>query len=221
VHAAEGVDAASGEEYDRLVELGCVGCNTVIVHGVALDQISARHFIDAGGALVWCPSSNQFLFGATADVRPFDDADRLAVGSDSRLSGEGDLLDELRAAYATHQTSAESLARAVTSNAAAILRLSHAGRLAPGLPADLVVFERLESCPFDTLVASRRADVRLVMIGGLPLLAQPDLATVFRHTRTPSTAVVLDSTPRLLAGWIATRTARSSLHERGLEVPAA
>ena len=221
VHAAEGVDAASGGEFDRLAALGCIRANTVIVHGVALDACSARRLIDAGGALIWCPSSNQFLFGATADVRPFDDADRLAVGSDSRLSGEGDLLDELRAAYASHQTSAESLARAVTRGAAGILRLPQAGRLAPGVPADLAVFDALEPCPYETLAGARRADVRLTMVGGLPMAAHADLIAVFDHTRTPAKPVVLDGSPRLLAAWIAERTARLSLGEPGLEVPAA
>ena len=221
VHAAEGVDAASGAEFDRLDAMGCIGPNTVLVHGVALDAGTARRLIDAGGALVWCPSSNQFLFGATADVRPFDDADRLAVGSDSRLSGEGDLLDELRAAYASHQTSAESLARAVTRNAAGILRLPEAGRLVPGVPADLVVLDALEPCPFETLVGARRGDVRLTMVGGLPMVAHTDLIAVFDHTRTPVLPVSLDGAPRLLAAWVAERTARSSLPEHGLEVPVA
>jgi cytosine/adenosine deaminase-related metal-dependent hydrolase len=221
VHAAEGVDAASAREFRRLDEMGCIRPNTVLVHGVALDAASARRLIDAGGALVWCPSSNQFLFGATADVRPFDDADRLAVGSDSRLSGEGDLLDELRVAYASRQTTAESLARAVTVNAAGILRLPDAGRLAPGAPADLAVIDALESCPFETLVAARRSDVRMTMVGGRPLVARPEMMTVFEHTRTAAARVVVDGSPRLMAGWIAARTARSALAEQGLEVTAA
>ena len=62
---------------------------------------------------MWCPSSNQFLFETTADVRAFDDADRLALGSDSRLSGERDLLDEMKVAHATRQLSAEGVARTV------------------------------------------------------------------------------------------------------------
>jgi cytosine/adenosine deaminase-related metal-dependent hydrolase len=221
VHAAEGVDAASAGEFDRLAAMGCIRSNTVLVHGVALGAANARRLIDAGGALIWCPSSNQFLFGATADVRPFDDADRLAVGSDSRLSGEGDLLDELRAAHASRQTSAESLVRAVTVNAAGILRLPDAGRLAPGVPADLAVIDALEPCPYETLVASRRSDVRMTMIGGRPMVARTELAVVFEHTRTEALPVAVDGAPRLLASWIAARMARSGIAEQGLEVPAA
>ena len=111
IHAAEGLDQSAQDEIDTLDRLGCLSSNTVLIHGVALCRAAADRVIEAGAGLVWCPSSNQFLFDQTADVRAFDDADRLALGSDSRLSGDGDLLDELKAAHATRQLSAEGLAR--------------------------------------------------------------------------------------------------------------
>ena len=101
IHAAEGLDHAAQGELETLDRLGCLSANSVFIHGVAFCRAAADRVIGAGAGLVWCPSSNQFLFDTTADVRAFDDADRLALGSDSRLSGEGDLLDELQAAYAT------------------------------------------------------------------------------------------------------------------------
>ena len=93
---AKGLDDAARSELDTFDRLGCLSPNTVFIHGVAFCRAAADRVIDAGAGLVWCPSSNHFLFDATADVRAFDDADRLALGSDSRLSGERDLLDELR-----------------------------------------------------------------------------------------------------------------------------
>jgi cytosine/adenosine deaminase-related metal-dependent hydrolase len=106
VHAAEGIDEAAAQEVDTLRALGCLSRNTVLVHGVGLGTSGAEQVLDAGGSLVWCPSSNQFLFGRTADVQRFSAARRLAIGTDSRLSGAGDLLDELRAARAERQVSA-------------------------------------------------------------------------------------------------------------------
>ena len=46
----------------------------------------------SGAGLIWCPSSNLHLFGATADVTALIAQGRVALGSDSRLSGEADLL---------------------------------------------------------------------------------------------------------------------------------
>lgn len=218
IHAAEGLDESARGELDTLERLGCLGANTVLVHGVGLGPQAADRVLAAGAGLVWCPSSNQFLFNATADVRVFDDADRLAMGSDSRLSGEGDLLDELKAAQATRQLSAEGLARAVMSGAARLLRLPDAGRLSAGSPADLIVLRPAEACPFDTLVAASRGDVRLSMIDGRPCIAEPALSAVFDAARVASLPATVDGAPRRVARWIGRRVSRMHLQEPGFEV---
>jgi len=217
IHAAEGLDAAARGELDTLQRLGCVAANTVLIHGVAFCRAAADRVIQAGAGLVWCPSSNQFLFNATADVRAFDDADRLALGSDSRLSGEGDLLDELQAAHATRQLSAEGLARTVTTGAARLLRL-RAGQLAEGAPADLIVLRPIESCPFDSLVSATRTDVRLTMIDGRPCVGEPELAPAFAATSVTTMPAVVDGAPRLVSQWIGRHVSRMQLQEPGFEV---
>jgi cytosine/adenosine deaminase-related metal-dependent hydrolase len=218
VHAAEGIDERAASEAQQLDDLGCLSVKTVLVHGVALTPAAARRVIDCGGALVWCPSSNQFLFGATADVRSFDDAGRLAIGSDSRLSGDGDLLDEVRAAHATRQLSAASLVHAVTDGAARVLRLKEAGRLAPGVPADLCVIRRLSPDPIETVTLARRADVALTMIDGRPLLSDADFASAFS---APPARVTLDGVLKLMDRSMAGRaSALTRFREPGLEVHA-
>ena len=218
VHAAEGLDAAARGEVEALHRLGCLGDNTVLVHGVAFGAAASARVIAAGAGLVWCPSSNQFLFGATADVRAFDDADRLALGSDSRLSGAGDILDELHAAHDTHQLSAEGLCRIVLSGAARLLRLPDAGRIAIGVPADLVIIKPLTPDPYDTLVTASRSDIRLTMLDGRPQVGEPDMQTVFEATGVATLAAVLDGTPRLVARSIGKHVANMRLQEPGFAV---
>ncbi len=216
IHAAEGVDAEAAGEIDRLDELGCLGANTVLVHGVAVCAARAQHLLSRGVALVWCPTSNGFLFGRTLDVRAFDDGGRLALGSDSRLSGEGDLLDEMRAAYGTRQLSAEGVVRAVTSGAADVLKMADAGRLAPGAPADLVVIRSTAPDPYESVARARRTDVQLVLRGGDVAVADPALAVSFEHATL--VAAQVDGQPRRLARWIARRVEQMRLGEPGLEV---
>jgi cytosine/adenosine deaminase-related metal-dependent hydrolase len=218
IHAGEGLDAAAQSELATFDRLGCLSANTVFIHGVAFCRAAADRVIAAGAGLVWCPSSNQFLFDATADVRAFDDADRLALGSDSRLSGERDLLDELQSAHSTRQLSAEGLARTVGAGAAQLLRLDDGGRLEVGARADVTVFRPTESCPFDTLVSASRGDVRLTMISGEAVMAEPLLAGVFDATGVDASPAVLDGTPRLVARWIARHVERMRLQEPGFEV---
>jgi cytosine/adenosine deaminase-related metal-dependent hydrolase len=217
VHAAEGVDGDAAAEIDRLDRLGCLTPNTVLVHGVALSAPLAARAIERGVSLVWCPTSNHYLFGATADVRQFDDAGKLALGSDSRLSGEGDLLDELRAAHATRQLCPRSLVRAVTDGAARILRLDGRGQLARGAAADLCVIRRLVADPLATVVTACRADVRLTMVAGRALVSDAQLGPVFDRAESCVPAFV-DGAPKLLARRLAERQFRRSIIEPGLEV---
>ncbi len=218
IHAAEGCDQEAQQELDALDRLGCLTANTVLIHGVAFCGTAADRVIRAGAGLVWCPTSNHFLFNRTADVRAFDDADRLALGSDSRLSGEGDLLDELKAAYATRQLSAEGLARTVTAGAAQLLRLRSAGSVEPGHPADITIIRSLAGCPFDALIGATRSDVRMTMIDGKPGIAEPRLMETFDATGVPAMPAGVDGAPRLVARWIGRHVSRMRLQEPGFEV---
>lgn len=218
IHAAEGTDAAASQEIDALEGSGCLGANTVLVHGVAIGAERMRGLAARGVSLVWCPTSNLFLFGVTPDVRAFDDEGRLALGSDSRLSGEGDLLDEMRAAFATRQLSAEGIVRTVTTGAAVVLHLDAAGRLRPGAPADLIVVRSAGGDVYESLTSACRLDVKLVMIGGRSLVAEPALRAIFTHLGIAEAPATLDGAPRVLAHWIARRARRLRMPEPGLEV---
>lgn len=218
VHAAEGIDRDACTEVAVLERLGCLDANTVLVHGVAIRGHETARVLDSGASLVWCPSSNQFLFGATAVVKPFSDVGRLALGTDSRLSGEGDLLDELRAAARTRQLSRQRLLRAVTSDAARILRLRDGGMLSPGRAADVVMLRRRADDPYESVVRSGRVDVRLSMVGGQPLYGDLSMWPLFELKRERAEPVVVDGMPRLLARWIAQRASSMTVRESGLEV---
>jgi cytosine/adenosine deaminase-related metal-dependent hydrolase len=216
IHAAEGTDAEAAAELDRLEALGCLGPNTVLVHGVGLDARARARLVAQGGGLIWCPTSNVFLLGATAQVADLAQAGRVALGSDSRLSGARDLLDELRHAAATGQVTPRELFRMVTTSAAAVLRLPAAGRLGPGLPADLFVLPELDPDPFQNLVAASRADVRLVMLGGRPRLADEDLAPLFDWAGVPALPVTVDGRAKLMERALAERLRASRAKEPGL-----
>lgn len=218
IHAAEGLDEDARGEIATLQKMGCLSRNTVLIHGVAMCHLAGDVVLRAGAGLVWCPSSNQFLFDRTADVRRFDDADRLALGSDSRLSGEGDLFDELRVAHETRQLSAEGLARTVTTGAAGLLRLPDSGRLAVGAPADLTVIRAADDDPFEALVHASRTDVCLTMVDGMPRVGEPSMGPAFAAATTATLPATLDGTPRIVARWIGKHVEGMQLTEAGFEV---
>ena len=143
LHLAEGVDAAAGAELTRLEGLGCLKPNTVIVHGVAIDADGWSRVARAGAGLVWCPASNDFLFGRTAPIRELLDlngqAPAIALGTDSRVTGSRDLLEELRVGRDAQSVGAAELLQMVTTSAAALLRQPRIGRITVGGLADLLV----------------------------------------------------------------------------------
>jgi cytosine/adenosine deaminase-related metal-dependent hydrolase len=219
IHLAEGLNAEAEAEFDQLESLGLVRENTVLVHGVGLTPLQRQTLLQRGGGLIWCPGSNCFLFGQTAQVQALAQAGQLALGSDSRLSGEFDLLAELKVAHETGQLSPQQLFQTVTTNAARLLRLSEGGQgqISLGAPADLVLLPpSLPSDPFLPLVNFNRSQLDLVMIAGRPLVASPQAQPLFEATRTRFIPLSVDGTQKLLAHPIATRLKQATISEPGV-----
>jgi cytosine/adenosine deaminase-related metal-dependent hydrolase len=168
LHLAEGTDARAAGEVRELEARGLLDGGLLAVHCVGVDSDAVARFRRSGAAFCWCPSSNLYLFGRTAPPGMFAEEIDLLLGSDSLLTGEGDLLDELRVARATGLASDDRLEQAVGETAARRLGVAGA-RLAPGETADLVVL----AAP---LLEASAADVVLVVAGGMPRVALPDLA---------------------------------------------
>lgn len=225
VHAAEGVDRAAADELPHLASLGCLAKNTVIVHGVALTVDGWREVMAVGASLVWCPSSNHFLFGKTIPVRQFlDEAPdawhHLCLGTDSRVTGSRDLLDELRFAASVDDVTPAELLRMVTATPASVLRLPDAGRLAVGVPADLLVIPALGPDAPRALVETRREDVLLVTIGGRPLIGAPAHRAVFGARRSGVRSIAVDGVAKLMEHRLAGRLERCRIREPGVAIGA-
>jgi cytosine/adenosine deaminase-related metal-dependent hydrolase len=202
IHLAEGTDAIAARELSSLDEMGCLASNTVLVHGVGLTSADVACVIEAGAAVVWCPASNIEMLGRTLDPRRLFEAGRLTLGTDSRLTGSRDLLEELRAAAVCCDIAPHQLLRLVTHDASSVLRLNDLGALAFGRRADAVIV-RAGADPYATLLKSRRSDLRAVVRGGIPLVADPDFAEWFAHCGVSTTAVMLDGVSKLMASDLA------------------
>jgi cytosine/adenosine deaminase-related metal-dependent hydrolase len=212
IHAAEGVDAEARDEFSRLDALGCVGPNTLIVHGVALDGAQRARLEIAGAGLIWCPSSNLRLFGRTAQVTELCRRGRVALGTDSRLSGSRDLLSELGVAREAAGMDEAALESLVTRDAAALLKLDDRGKLRAGARADLLVLPA--GLP---LTSATRADIRLVVLGGRALYADTDYAEVMMPS-THWAAVHVDGKPKMLESGLAAALSTAGAGESGVSI---
>ncbi len=173
MHMAEGVDQVARCEVRECERRGLLRPDLLAVHLVAADAEDARRLRRADVGVVWCPTSNLFLFGRTARPALFARGPDLLIGTDSLLTARGTMLDELRAARRLGYVSERRLRAAVGVTAARRLGLP-VPRLRPGAPADLVLLRR-------PLFRARPRDIGLVIVNGRPRLGDPSFAPLFTH----------------------------------------
>ncbi|MEQ8673532.1 MAG: amidohydrolase family protein [Aggregatilineales bacterium] len=206
IHLAEGTDEVAKSEYARLKALGCVGKKTVIVHGVGMTLEDIADAVQQVRGLVWCPSTNHYLLGETtkliSDWRQL--GGYVAIGSDSRLTADGDFVEEALFARDESGCDVNCVEEAIRCHPAHILGLSDVGHLNIGARADLIVGEH------------RRKNLQLIIRGGIPQIGDPELMAKFPRTETvPAT---LDGIPKAINVNLARQIARCTLKEPGLEL---
>jgi cytosine/adenosine deaminase-related metal-dependent hydrolase len=176
IHTGEGTDIDSWRELYRLEEANLLRSFTVMVHGVAIRPEDLDLIRSRGASLVWCPSSNLFTLGRTVRPEVLQSDIPIALGTDSALTAEGDLLDEL--SVASNHVSASRLYTMVTSEAARILHLKAGeGRIQEGGVADLVVVRANDENQPSRTLGSRP---ELVFLKGRLMLVSADAARELR-----------------------------------------
>ncbi len=187
VHMAEGVSGANVDlEFDSFA-----GRDTrtnrhkgtsllykqtaVLIHSIPLTEAQLMEAATTGSKIVWSPSSNLVLYGATAPIqRILQLGITTGLGPDWTPSGEDELLSEMRFALQygvvsnIPELTTQKLWEMATRDGATVVGLdAKVGRIEVGLRADLVVFARDATDPYRAVIESRAPDVRLVLIDGV------------------------------------------------------
>jgi cytosine/adenosine deaminase-related metal-dependent hydrolase len=174
LHAGEGVDEHAHSEVSRLEQLGVLSDRTVLVHAIGLDQPDLQLLHKRRSALVWCPSSNLSTYGQTLRASAFQSDLNVILGTDSALTAQVDLIDEIEAAQRTYPLTTDDLFDMVTTRSARVLRLNDGeGMIREGGVADLVIVEDHGESPAESLRGMRP---ELVLVRGKIRLASPRFA---------------------------------------------
>jgi cytosine/adenosine deaminase-related metal-dependent hydrolase len=172
LHAAEGLDENSVGEIFALDRIQALDDRTVLVHGLGLTSKGISLLNRRGAALVWCPTSNYFLFGQTHSWESLSTVNNLVLGSDSPLTAAGDLLDEIRYAHVEAGVEAAELYRLAITRPPSVFRLDDGrGAIRPGAAADLIAVRDQGASPANTLARMSSNDVELVAVAGQLQLA--------------------------------------------------
>ena len=172
--------ATGGSRGDHTIDLlenasGTPYGTAYFIHGTAMTTAQIDEAAGAGAYFVWSPSSNLILYGATADIGHMIDAGAIVgIGPDWTVSGEDDVISEMRFGYEYARASSidsltpERLWLMATRDGARTVDLdADIGTIEVGKRADLVVFGRVSSDPYRAVLDSRAEDIRLVLIDGL------------------------------------------------------
>jgi cytosine/adenosine deaminase-related metal-dependent hydrolase len=154
-HLAEGVDETSRERALAFLRWNVFRRPIAGVHCVSLRGADFAKL----AALVWCPRSNDFLFGRTADVTQARAQTHVLFGTDSTLSAPGTIWDHIRAAR-TH-LSAEATLLSLTAEAIRFWQLPNS------YSADNFVLARRRALSaMDSFFATTPSDILLVVHNG-------------------------------------------------------
>jgi cytosine/adenosine deaminase-related metal-dependent hydrolase len=191
IHLAEGTDEQSAGEIAEADQLGLLRDRLVPVHLVGADQRGIELLERVRVPIVWCPSSNLFLFERTAPRALVASGLPVLLGSDSLLTGAGTLLDELRVARALRYLTDRMIEDGVGPTAAHHLGLP-APTLDTGAAADLVFLTR-------PLFDAHPRDVALVLVAGRPRFGDQRFGGLFELCAVPTETLIVGGVEKLVA----------------------
>jgi cytosine/adenosine deaminase-related metal-dependent hydrolase len=167
IHLGEAIDDHGREEIFKLHAMRALDRRTILVHAVALDQEGIALVRRCGGGVIWCPSSNLFMLGRTLDAAVLQSGLPVALGSDSALTADGDILAELQAARRCSNLNCETLYRMVTDSPRRMLKLRESR-------GDVVLFRDIDASRPETLLHAGPPE--LVAVAGRIRLVSADFA---------------------------------------------
>lgn len=189
-HISEGIDDTARNEYLCLSQEAMGGHDvvfnkTAIIHGIGLNATDFRDMAASRAKLIWSPRSNIDLYGNTAQiVLARNSGVRIALGSDWAISGSMNIqrelvcADEFNARNMGGAFSDREIVDMATVNAASALGAEEKlGSLAPGLFADITIWNAATNKAERAILDAQPKDVVLVLRGGSALYGDQTVMT--------------------------------------------
>lgn len=167
IHAGEGTDELARSEAGKINRANYLRKKIVAVHAVSMETTEARGF----QGIVWCPSSNDFMFGITAPVHQLKQYTRIVLGTDSTLTADWALKEQLQTALNTGMVQLPELIGMLSTEPAALWGLQHKGKIAPGYDADICLYAGEDPVKGQLMMVIRQGRVLLYHASFNPVLS--------------------------------------------------
>lgn len=166
IHIGEGTNSGSSEEINELIRWNLFNRKLIGIHGIAMTEEQSKKF----AALIWCPDSNLFLFGKTADITLLKYFTNILFGTDSTLTADWNIFENLRVARNLNLLSDEELFFSVTQIAAQVWGMKDYGRISEGYKADIVISRQNSENIYDSFYNTNPRDILLILKKGKIIL---------------------------------------------------
>lgn len=205
-HLSEGTGDYGQQRFSDLKQFQLLTKKLVAIHALGLNESQFVELAAAGASVVWSPLGNLRLYGRTADIGAARKAGvNICLGSEWAPSGSKNVLFDLKVADQFNQHrlnglfSDREIVGMVTRNPAQAVNWNqHAGHLAQGSAADILLLKKRNRDPYRNLIEATEQDVELVMIDGVPVYGGLDLMKGF-HSQQMEILQPHHGSPKALA----------------------
>ena len=135
IHIGEGTDPSMYKEIEDIIRWNLLRKNLIGIHGIAMSEQQAKQF----KAIVWCPTSNFFLYNATSKINEIKASTNILFGTDATVSADWNIWNHLRQARTTGMLTDVELIGSVGDTAARVWGLERVGRIEENYQADIVI----------------------------------------------------------------------------------
>jgi 5-methylthioadenosine/S-adenosylhomocysteine deaminase len=171
VHLGEGTDEDARSCFPKLINMGLLQPNTLMVHGIALNEEQLKKCAENGTTICWCPESNFFLIGQTLDIEScLKYGVNVVIGTDSTMSGGVNLLSEIK--YTKNRFPdfpMKEIFKMITANAAKALYLPDSYGKLQETNTNLMLMRKQHDDEFENILLSESEDISLLIHQGIPI----------------------------------------------------
>ena len=177
IHISEGINEKSKKEVDKLLKWNFLKKNLIGIHAISMDEKQANIF----DAVVWCPYSNIFLYGKTANIKTIKNNTKILFGTDSTVSANWNFWEHLKLAKKTNSMDDKELFNSFTKNPAEVFNLKNYGELKEDYFADIIIAKKKSESMWDAFFSINPEDIVLILKRGKIILYDKEILPFIKN----------------------------------------
>ena len=146
------------------------------IHAISVNEKQASDF----DAVIWCPYSNIFLYGKTADIKTIKNSTKILFGTDSTVSANWNFWEHLRLAKKINSLNDEELFNSFTKNPAEVFNLKNYGELKEDYFADIIITKKKNEDLWESFFSINPEDIILILKKGKIILFDEEVLPLIK-----------------------------------------